>query len=586
MAGIPEEFIEELKQRNNIVSVISRYMPLEKKGRNYWGRCPFHLEKTASFSVNEVDQFYHCFGCKAGGNLFKFVMEMESISFIEAIKLVAGWSGMEVPVDEKDRELVIRQKKEREEMLACMKECAKHYHENLLKSQVALEYLKNRGIDKDMITKFGIGFANGYTEIMEHLEGKGYKKDMLYRLGIIKEKDGRFYDSIGDRIAFPIINMYGEVVAFSGRTMKKQVDYAKYINTGDTPIFSKSKNLFGINLVKKAKQTGNLKEVIIVEGQTDVIAMHRAGYAGTVASLGTALTVDQARIIKRLCDNVIICYDGDFAGAKATLRGLDILKHENLNVRVASIPNNMDPDELLRTQGTRAVDRVIEQSIPLVEYKLMVLKNKHNLKEFDGKAKYVEEAINVLQGLDDVEAEVYIDLIADTTGVYKDFLRKKLKDITLKLGENNTVASAVIQREVKKDSSMTQAEICVIANILRHSSGKHDTNKMVELFSGELYKVASIANSVTKVEEFITRLDDDAYQEIVGGVVNYNFSENDEVNTNMFEDCLWLIYKDNLLKKQASLSERLTTCTEDERDDIMAELKTIITKINSRQVDL
>lgn len=586
MAGIPEEFIEELKQRNNIVSVVSRYMPLEKKGRNYWGRCPFHLEKTASFSVNEVDQFYHCFGCKAGGNLFKFVMEMESVSFIEAVKIIASWSGMEVPVDDKDREQVIKQKKEREEMIACMKECAKHYHENLLSSKVAMEYLKNRGIEKDMITKFGIGYANGYTEIIDHLESKGYKKDLLYRLGIIKEKEGRFYDSIGDRIAFPIINIYGEVVAFSGRTMKKQVDYAKYINTGDTPIFLKSKNLFGINLVKKAKQTGALKEIIIVEGQTDVIAMHRAGYSGTVASLGTALTVDQARIIKRLCDNVIICYDGDFAGAKATLRGLDILKHENLNVRVASIPNNMDPDELLRTQGNKAVDRVIEQSMPLVEYKLMVLKKKHNLKEFDGKAKYVEEALQVLQGLDDVEAEVYIDLISDNTGVYKDFLRKKLKDMSLKLAENNTVASAVVQREVKKDSTMTQAELCVIANILRRTAGNYDTSKIVEMFSGDLYKVASIANTVEKADEFISRLDDEKYQEIVGEIVNYNFSENQEINTQMFEDCLWLMYKDNLLNRQATLSEKLLNCEPEEKESIMAELKTIIAKINNRQVDL
>lgn len=586
MAGIPDEFLDELKQRNNIVSVISRYLPLEKKGRNFWGRCPFHTEKTASFSVNEVDQYYHCFGCKASGNIFKFVMEMESVSFLDAVKIIAGWSGLEIPVDEKDREQVIRQKKEKEVMLACMKECAKHYHENLKNSQIAKEYLANRGITNDMITKFGIGFANGYTEIIDYLESKGYHKDMLYKLGIIKEKDGRFYDAIGDRIAFPIINIYGEVVAFSGRTMKKQVDFAKYINTGDTPIFSKSKNLFGINLVKKAKQSGGINEIIIVEGQTDVIAMHKAGYAGTVASLGTALTVDQARIIKRLTDRVIICYDGDYAGTKATLRGLDILKHENLNVRVASIPNNMDPDELLRTQGNSALDKVIENSKPLVEYKLLVLKNKYNLKEFDGKAKYVDEAIDVLQGLEDVEAEVYIDLIADTTGVYKDFLRSKLKDRSLKLEESNTIVSASIQREVKRDSSLMQASVCVIANILRKTTATLAPEKLVVLFNGELKKVATIANEASTAEEFIKCLDDDIHSEIVGSIINYNFSEDAEINNRIFEDCLWLVYKENLINTQAKLSEELLTATEEEKPIIMSELKSIITKINSRQVEL
>lgn len=586
MAGIPEEFIEELKQRNNIVSIISKYLPLERKGRNFWGRCPFHLEKTPSFSVNEVDQFFHCFGCKAGGDVIKFVSEIESVSYVDAIKMLADWSGLEVPVDEASREQAIKLKKEKEIMLACMKECAKHYHENLIKSPHAQEYLKNRGISRDMINKFGIGYSNGYTEIIDYLKSKGYDKDLLYRVGIIKEKEGRFYDAIGDRIAFPIIDIYGNVVAFSGRTMQKNPEFAKYINTGDTPIFSKSKNLFGINLVKKAKQSGSLKYIIIVEGQTDVIAMHKAGYYGTVASLGTALTVDQARILKRLCDNIIICYDGDYAGTKATLRGLDILKHENLNVRVASIPDNMDPDELLRKKGTDALDRVIEVAKPLVEYKLFVLKDKYNLKEFDGKAKYVDEAIDVLLGLSEVEAEVYLNMISDTTGVYKDFLRNKLKDRTLKLSENNMVKTSAIQREVKKDDTLTQAEICVLANMLRNSTRDHKKEGLVNLFTDKLKIVANTAVSSKTTSEFISVLNSDEFSEIVGAVVNYNFSEKDDLNKQIFEDCLWVLYKSNLLNRQAELSENLLKANEVDRSLIMEELKEIIKKINGKKVDL
>lgn len=582
--GFTEDFLEELKQRNNIVSVISRYIPLEKKGRSYWGRCPFHLEKTPSFSVNEVDQYYHCFGCKAGGNLFKFVMDMESVSFFDAVRMVAEWSGVQLPVMDGDQENFEKQKKERALMLECMKECAKHYHDNLNKSAIAQEYLKKRGITSDMITKFGIGYSAGYTEIIEHLESKGYKKDLLYKLGIIKEKEGRFYDAIGERIAFPIINIYGDVVAFSGRTMKAKVDFAKYINTGDTPIFSKSKNLFGINLVKKAKQQGNLEEIIIVEGQTDVIALHKAGFCGTVASLGTALTVEQARLIKRLCEKVIICYDGDFAGVKATLRGLDILKHENLNVRVASIPGGKDPDELIREDGVGAFKKVISLAIPLTEYKLKKLKEQYNITEFDGKAKFVDAAISVLTDLSEVEAEVYIDLISGISGVYKDFLRKKLKDKNLVLQENNTIKANPIKREEVVDDNHFKAEVCVISNIFRNMPYVTDKEKVLNLLSNNFNALKEDLLKGVSASELIKKYEND--EDLVGEIINYNFSEEESINKIQYEDCLWLIYKNNLLKKQAELTEELQSADSTKRREIMTELMALSQKINSKKVEL
>ena len=582
--GLSDDFLEELKQRNNIVNIISRYMPLERKGKNYWGRCPFHLEKTPSFSVNEVDQFYHCFGCKASGNIFKFVMDVESVTFMEAVKMIAEWSGMQLPIDTDKNEDYQKQKKERETMVACMKECAKHYHENLQKSKVAQDYLKNRGITPEMITKFGIGYSASYTDIIEYLESKGYKKDLLYRLGIIKEKDGRFYDAIGERIAFPIINIYGDVVAFSGRTLKKQVDYAKYINTGDTPIFSKSKNLFAINLVKKAKQAGTLKDIIIVEGQTDVIALHKAGYSGTVASLGTALTVDQARLIKRFTDNVIICYDGDFAGTKATMRGLDILKHENLNVRVASLPDGMDPDELIQKHGNEAFNRVIKNALPLIEYKLVTLKTKYNLKEFDGKAKYVDEAIEILSDIGEVEAEVYLDLISDMTGVYKDFLRKKLKDKSLVLASNNTVSIKAVQREEVQDDNITKAELCLLANVLENKNYVKDINKVLGFISSKYDGIKNALKSNVSRGELIAMLENDE-EEILGGVLNYNFSEDDTVNKQLYEDCLWLVYKNNLIIRQSELSAKLVEADADARREIMKQLMKISQQINNKTIE-
>lgn len=584
--GISEEFLEELKQRNNIVTVVSKYVPLERKGRNWWGRCPFHLEKTPSFSVNEVDQYYHCFGCKASGNVVKFVMEIESLTFIEAVKMLAENSGLTLPTNDEYDEDYKKQKEEKAKMLACTKEAAKRYHDNLLKSSVAKAYLKERGITDEMVTRFGIGYANGYTDIITHLESKGFSRDIQYRVGLIKEKDGRFYDAIGDRIAFPIINIYGEVVGFSGRTLKKQVDYAKYINTGDTPIFLKSKNLFGINLVKKFKQSGRLNEIIIVEGQTDVIALHKAGYCGTVASLGTALTIDQARLIKRLCDDVIICYDGDTAGTKATLRGLDILKHEGLNVRVASLPDGMDPDEVIRKHSTNAFDKIIQDALPLIEYKLKQLKLKHNMQEFDGKAKYVDEAIDVLLGTDEVEAEVYLTLISDTAGVYKDFLRSKLKNRNLKLSENNTIQNIVVaNREEKKDDNLTKAKVCILANMLRKHDYTTNLEKYVQLFDSDTQEIAQFLVTSASVQEFINKFEN-TNSELVGEIVNYNFTEDNQVNKQLFEDCLWIVYKNNLQAQQTKLTQQLTTATGEERVSLMKQLMKISQQINSRRVDL
>ncbi len=586
MSTIPADFVSELKQRNNIVNVVSKYLPLQKKGNNYWGRCPFHIEKTPSFSVNEVDQFYHCFGCKAGGDVIKFVSEMESISYIDAIKLLAEECNLKIPNTFEDETDYEAKKRQREEMVRCMKVCAQHYHENLKKSTKAREYLANRGISSEMITRFGIGYSAGYQEIIDFLKSKGFSETLIKEVGIAKEKDGRVYDAIGDRIAFPVINIYGDVVAFSGRTMDKDATYAKYLNTAETPIFSKSKNLFGINLVKKTKQISGLKEIIIVEGQIDVIAMHQAGYGNALASLGTALTNDQARAIKRLSDNVIICYDGDFAGTKATLRGLDILKQENLNVRVASLPDGMDPDEVIKKKGKEFFDRIISNALPLIEFKLKYLKTQFNLKEFDGKAKYIEEAMSVLSGLSEVESEVYLDYIRDATSVNKEFLQNKLRrDNDLKLSNSNIIKQAQIRREEKKDSVLSQSMFCVFANMLRdkpyanipNGFGEHLDEKFKDIFNFLKSDDKSVAKFIATFEE--------EYSEDVGEIVNFNFEEDEQINNEQFNDCLWLAYKYGLEKEKQGLLDKLDSATNEEKREIMAQVMQISQRINNRSME-
>lgn len=581
-----EAFLEELKQRNNIVSVIGKYIPLEKKGRNYWGRCPFHLEKTPSFCVNEVDQFYHCFGCKAGGTVIQFVMNMESVPFADAVRILAENCGMELPREnDRSAEEYAKMKQEKEEMVRCMKDCAKHYYDNLQRSPIAKEYLKNRRISPEMINRFGIGYSVDYTEIINFLKSKGYTKELMKKVGIIKEKDGRFYDAIGERIAFPVINLYGEVVAFSGRTMQKNPEFAKYLNTAETPLFSKSRNLFGINLVKKFKQQNGLNEIIIVEGQVDVIALHQAGYGNALASLGTALTQEQARMIKRLSDNVIICYDGDFAGTKATMRGLDILKQENLNVRVASLPDGKDPDEVIKEFGKGAFDRVIQNALPLVEYKLKALSKEFNLAEFDGKAKYVDEAIKVLSDIKDTEAEVYLDYIKGLSGVNKDFLRNKLADASLKLNSGSLIKPL---EHTPKDENKTQvineAEMCVLANLLRKKEYAKVDAALGRIFTGEARDIFEyLTKNSPSVQECINHYSE--CPEKIGGIVNFVFSEDETTNTQQFNDCLWQLYKNNLLKRQQELMKKVSNVSGDERKSIMQELIKISQQLNSRRIE-
>ena len=464
-----------------------------------------------------------------------------------------------------------------------MKETAKHYHENLLNSPTALEYLKRREIPNEMISRFGIGYSKDFNEIIDYLRKKGFSDNCILECGVAKIKNDKMFDAIATRIAFPVINIYGEVVAFSGRTMEKNVEYAKYLNTAETPLFSKSKNLFGINLVKKAKQANGLKEVIIVEGQIDVISLHKAGFCSALASLGTALTVEQARMIKRLSDNVVICYDGDLAGIKATIRGLDILKKEGLNVRVASMPDKMDPDELIKARGRDAFQKVLDNALPLIEYKLNYLEKQYNLNDFDGKTKYVEDAIAVLDELSDVEAEVYLNLIKEKASVNIEFLQDKLrKDRTLKLTNANLIKQAPIQRETKKDGLVEQSLNCIVANILRNKPYVKNIESISE-FIVSPYKefVAYLTETERSVNDFINKFDG-MYDEEVGEIVNYLFLDDDKENEYIFNDCIWLVYKDGLNKQKDQLLSKLVDASQDEKKDIMKKVMEISQKIDKR----
>lgn len=429
--GFGAEFIEELKAKNEIVDVISRYVPLEKKGRNFWGRCPFHHEKTPSFSVNQSDQYYHCFGCGVSGDVIKFVQEMESCDFSEAVRLLCGWAGMQMPELRENTGLIAEQKKKKERLLKLMRDCAKFYFSALMSEtgRPAQQYLAKRGVTREMIVRFGLGYSPDFGAVVEHLKKLGYSPDELVDAGVAvrKNESGRIYDALFGRLIFPLQNTYGDVIGFGGRLLEKS-DFAKYKNTGDTLLFDKKRNLYAVNLLKKLKQEKGFDSVIVVEGYMDTIALQQAGFQNVVASMGTSLTKEQARLLKRFTERAYICYDGDAAGQKATIRGLDILKSEGLEVKVVSMPDGLDPDELIRDRGPDAYRQALEGALPLVDFKLRTLKKFYDLKGYDKRA-FIRAALKVVAEIENsTEQEDCLKLLRSETGYSLDSLKRDLEN--------------------------------------------------------------------------------------------------------------------------------------------------------------
>ena len=350
----PPVWMDELRARSDLVQVVSGYVSLKKNGKRYWGLCPFHGEKTASFSVDSEAQLYYCFGCKAGGNVITFIEEMEHLSFPEAVALLADRAHMPMPemINDEDYE---RRKAQRERLLDANREAAKFFYETLFTpaGAAALDYLHGRGLNDAVIRKFGLGAApDRWDALLKHLTGMGFTEHELALADLIRIREAepasengparpaRTYDVFRNRVMFPIINQYGNVIAFSGRILEKK-GQQKYVNTSDTPVFNKGKNIFGANLLKRER---HLDRIILVEGNLDVVSLTQFGIRGVCATLGTALTPEQAQLLKRFAPVIYLAYDGDAAGQKATLKGLDTFGSAGIPCRVLDFPAGMDPD--------------------------------------------------------------------------------------------------------------------------------------------------------------------------------------------------------------------------------------------------
>lgn len=409
---IPEEVIERIKQENDIVDVISETVRLKRSGRNYMGLCPFHGEKSPSFSVSQDKQIYKCFGCGEAGNVLTFVMKQKNLNFIESCKLLAERANIPLNLGNGEESKVVKKK---ELLYKINVEAARYFFSNLQENENAKEYFLNRGIKEITIKRFGLGYAkDGWQNLRMYLKKKGFSDSLMLEAGlVIKSQKGTIYDRFRNRVMFPVFDIKGNVIGFGGRVLDDSKP--KYLNSPETLVFQKGTNLYGLNFAIKNRI--EKRYFIIVEGYMDLISLHQYGITNVVASLGTALTVNQARLLKRYADKVIISYDADVAGQTATLRGLEILKEAGFDVRVLKIPQGKDPDEFVRSNGKDAFLKLVDKAENLISYRLEKAKEGINFKDKSSLVEYGNRVADILANLNPVEKDIYVKSISEDIGI-------------------------------------------------------------------------------------------------------------------------------------------------------------------------
>lgn len=444
----PDSFLQELKLRSDITEIASSYVNLKRHGRNMVGLCPFHGEKTPSFNIYTESGSFYCFGCGAGGDVITFIMKIENLDYVEAVKFLAQRAGMEMPENTYDDSL----SKLRMRIYEANREAARFFHATLLsqRGQSGLNYLRGRALSDRTIRHFGLGFADDdWNSLCNHLKNKGFSEYEIYSANLaFKRKNGNgIYDRFVNRVMFPIIDLRGNVIAFGGRIMTDEKP--KYLNTSDTPVFKKSENLFSLN---NAKSSGT-RTLILCEGYMDVIALNQAGFTNAVATLGTALTNEQAVLMKRYADEVIICYDADGAGQKATARAIEILRNAGLPIKILTVPSGKDPDEFIRSKGDNgpaAFKLLIEKCGNDIEYRLMKLKENYNLNTTDGKVAFLNEAVKIVATIESpIERDVFASKLCAELEIDKNAFLEQISKVKRRDRREN----------IKKETRQIQAEL-------------------------------------------------------------------------------------------------------------------------------
>ncbi len=487
--AIPEEIINEIKYRNDIETVMAPYISLKRRGKNLVGLCPFHNEKTPSFTVYPENGSFYCFGCGVGGDVFSFVRQIENLDYIDAVKLLAERSGVTLPQDGYDDSM----QKLKNTIFEINRETAKYYHTYLMSpdGKWALDYLVERGLSISTIKHFGLGAApDGWDNLIKHLKSLGYSiADMIQANVIGKSQRGSYYDRFRKRVMFPIINIRGKVIGFSGRAMPGE-DKAggKYVNTSDTPVYKKSENLFAMNFAKNHCD----ERIILVEGNMDVISLHQAGFENAVAALGTSFTSEQAKLLSRYTKEIVLLMDSDAAGQKAVRRAGEILQNTGLEIRVVVLPEGKDPDEYIKKHGAARFEALLQGAVSEIEYKLLAAVGGIDVNTDDGKLQYLNLAVQIIADSNDVMTrDLYIGRLSEKYGVSRDALQDKVNQIrkrNYKQREKRELEEIVhpkfsrgdVNPEKRYHVAATNAEETVIAVLMQHPDFLNPATEMLK----------------------------------------------------------------------------------------------------------
>lgn len=587
-----DEILDEIRSRNDIVSTISQYMTLKRKGRNYFGLCPFHNEKSPSFSVSPDKQIFHCFGCGVGGDVINFVKKIENIGFLDSVRLLAEKSGIQLPNDiSKAEEENIKLKNR---VYKINELAAKFYHENLYKptSKIAQDYIKKRKLNNATLKSFLMGYAsNSSNELLRYLKEQGFTEEELLASCLIGKSDRGYYDKFRNRLMIPIRDERGRFIAFGGRVLDDSKP--KYINSPENIVYSKGRNLFGLNVAREGIH-GPLKRLLIVEGYMDAISLYQRGITNVVASLGTALTDSQGRLLRRNTEQVILGYDADGAGQQAIIRGMEILKSMDIDIRILQISGAKDPDEYVLKFGPEKMVKAMDEAISAIEFKIKVLRANLDLNNVNDKVKFLTEIAKILSNVDNnIEREVYIDRISKVYEISKNaivsevdkLLYRSLAGVT-KFEKSNIVLKdtqySKIDVATRKREGMvvyllvdyTKAAFDKIKNVVDLDLIKSEKNKKI---IGILYERIDLNNLP---ENIISLFEDEDDINYVSGILSYDFEISD-VNK-AIEDIEKVYYKEKLISLRNELILKLENnndAEEADKKEIENELTNVILEL-------
>lgn len=587
-----DEILDEIRSRNDIVSTISQYMTLKRKGRNYFGLCPFHNEKSPSFSVSPDKQIFHCFGCGVGGDVINFVKKIENIGFLDSVRLLAEKSGIQLPNDiskAEEKNIKLKNRVYKINELA-----AKFYHENLYKptSKIAQDYIKKRKLNNATLKSFLMGYAsNSSNELLRYLKEQGFTEEELLASCLIGKSDRGYYDKFRNRLMIPIRDERGRFIAFGGRVLDDSKP--KYINSPENIVYSKGRNLFGLNVAREGIH-GPLKRLLIVEGYMDAISLYQRGITNVVASLGTALTDSQGRLLRRNTEQVILGYDADGAGQQAIIRGMEILKSMDIDIRILQISGAKDPDEYVLKFGPEKMVKAMDEAISAIEFKIKVLRANLDLNNVNDKVKFLTEIAKILSNVDNnIEREVYIDRISKVYEISKNaivsevdkLLYRSLAGVT-KFEKSNIVLKDT--QDSKIDVATRKREGMVVYLLVDYTKLSFDRIKSVvdlDLIKSEknkkiigiLYEKIDLNNLP---ENIISLFEDEDDINYVSGILSYDFEISD-VNK-AIEDIEKVYYKEKLISLRNELILKLENnndAEEADKKEIENELTNVILEL-------